>query len=147
MGNMLNSLFGRDWAERSRFYGDLLNCMKISSCRGGSNGQVLHRAFRVSAQVPVLQQVPRILAARRQLCLLSSSTVTAVPSGSSKLAAHPAGAGPRTPPHPSCLAWGISPALNHSFQRLRGTNAVTTIELTHRKNRNAKEREWGEALL
>lgn len=101
MGNMLNSLFGRDWAERSRFYGDLLNCMKISSCRGGSNGQVLHRAFRVSAQVPVLQQVPRILAARRQLCLLSSSTVTAVPSRSSKLAAHPAGAGPahlRTPP-------------------------------------------------
>lgn len=98
-----------------------------------------------SAQVPVLQ-APRIPAARRQLCLLSSSAVTAVPSGSSELAARftQLEQSP-TDPHNPPASHGESHLLLTSH--FKGTNTVTTSELTHRKNRNAKEREWGEALL
>ena len=144
---MFSSLFGRGWAER---VDSMVTCSTVrnSSQRGGSAGQALHRALGVSAWVPVLQWGPRTLAAGSQPRLLGSRAVTAVLSGAASwCSAHLAGAGSCTPPHPSRLALGISPALYQSFQRLGGTNAITTVELTHRRNRNVKECQWGGALL
>lgn len=50
-------------------------------------------------------------------------------------------------PHSTPPASSGEPHLNPSSQRLCGTNTITTVQLPHGRNRNAKECEWGEVLL
>lgn len=117
---MWNSLRGRAWAEQSRFYSYL---RKPLGALHAEEAQlvVLHGALGVSAQVAALQ-VPRILAACRQLCLPSSSTVTAVLSGSGELA--------HSSPSRSRALCTTKPLLPPGW--LWGTSPGTTAELTHR---------------
>lgn len=122
--------------EQSRFYSYLrkpLGTLHIEE----AELVVLHGALGVSAQVAALQ-VPRILAACRQLCLPSSSTVTAVPSGSGELAAQltrlEQGPAHRRAPAASPVAAGAPLAsLNQPPQSFQGTSPNTTAELTHRQ--------------
>ena len=136
-----NSLLGRYWRESCRFHSYLLKPHETLHTEKAESW-ALRRALRVSAQVAALH-VTRILAACRQQCLLSPSTVPAkqVEAGSWQ----PGSPGWSGAPHlltllpPSCSQQAIAKALRHKPWQ--------SIELTHRKNKNAKEWEGTSTAL